>query len=79
VFVKVPAPRTVFGPYARLFAVPGARAFSLTGALARLPMATVGLGSVLLVAGETGSYALAGSVSGTLALSFALASPQWRG
>jgi MFS family permease len=77
VFVRVPAPRTVFGPYARLFAVPGARAFSLTGWLARVPMATVGLGSVLLVAGETGSYALAGAVSGTLALSFALASPQW--
>jgi MFS family permease len=77
VLLKVPAPRTVFAPYARLFAVPGARAFSLTGWLARLPMATVGLGSVLLVAGETGSYALAGAVSGTLALSFALASPQW--
>jgi MFS family permease len=77
VFMKLPAPRTVFGPYARLLAVPGARAFSLTGWLARLPMATVGLGSVLLVAGETGSYALAGAVSGTLALSFALGSPQW--
>jgi MFS family permease len=40
-------------------------------------MATVGLGSVLLVEGETGSYTLAGAVSGTLALSFAVASPQW--
>lgn len=75
--VKAPAPRTLFGPYARLFAVPGARAFSLAGWLARIPMATVGLGSILLVAGETGSYGLAGAVSGTLALSFALASPQW--
>ncbi len=77
VFVKIPAPRRVFGPYSRLFAVSGARAFSLTGSLARLPMSTAGLGSVLLVAGETGSYALAGSVSGALALSFSLASPQW--
>jgi MFS family permease len=77
VSAKVPASRTVFGPYRRLFAVPGARAFSLTGAVARLPMATAGLGTVLLVAGETGSYALAGSVSGTVALSFALATPQW--
>ena len=75
--VKAPAPRTLFSPYARLFAVPGARAFSLAGWLARIPMATVGLGSILLVAGETGSYGLAGAVSGTLALSFALASPQW--
>jgi MFS family permease len=71
------SPRTLFRPYARLFDVPGARAFSLAGWLARIPMATVGLGSILLVAGETGSYALAGAVSGTLALSFALASPQW--
>ena len=71
------SPRTLFSPYARLFDVPGARAFSLAGWLARIPMATVGLGSILLVAGETGSYALAGAVSGTLALSFALASPQW--
>jgi MFS family permease len=77
VSVKVLIPRTLFGPYARLFAVPGARAFSLAGWLARIPMATVGLGSILLVAGETGSYGLAGAVSGTLALSFALASPQW--
>jgi MFS family permease len=40
-------------------------------------MSTAGLGSVLLVEGESGSYALAGAVSGTLALSFAAASPQW--
>jgi MFS family permease len=71
------SPRTVFSPYARLFAVPGARAFSLAGWFARVPMATVGLGSVLLVEGETGSYGLAGAIAGTLSLSFALASPQW--
>ena len=71
------SPRTLLSPYARLFAVPGARAFSLAGWFARVPMATVGLGSVLLVEGETGSYTLAGAVSGTLALSFAVASPQW--
>jgi MFS family permease len=71
------SPRTVFTPYADLFAVPGTRAFSAAGLLARVPMATVGLGSVLLVEGETGSYTLAGAVSGALALSFAVASPQW--
>src|SRR4051794_32777182 len=71
------SPRTLFSPYARLFAVPGTRAFSLTGWFARVPIASVGLGSVLLIAGETGSYSLAGAVSGTLALSFAAASPQW--
>src|SRR3954453_20834179 len=71
------SPRTVFSPYARLFAAPGARAFSLAGWFARVPMATVGLGSALLVEGETGSYGLAGAIAGTLSLSFALASPQW--
>ncbi|MGY1601424.1 MFS transporter [Geodermatophilus sp. SYSU D00815] len=71
------SPRTLFQPYARLFAVPGAVAFSLAGWLARLPMPMVGLGTVLLVAGETGSYGLAGALSGTLALAFSVANPQW--
>jgi MFS family permease len=75
--MKVPAPSTVLAPYTDLFAVRGTRAFSLAGLIARVPMATVGLGSVLLVEGESGSYTLAGAVSGTLALSFAVASPQW--
>src|SRR3954465_273884 len=71
------SPRTVFRPYAALFAVPGSRLFSFVGWLARLPMPMVGLGSVLLVAGETGSYGLAGAVAGTLALAAAVFSPQW--
>ncbi|WNV75529.1 MFS transporter [Geodermatophilus sp. DSM 44513] len=68
---------SVFSPYARLFAVPGSRAFSFAGWVARLPIPMLGLGAVLLVAAETGSYGLAGAVSGTLALSFSVASPQW--
>ena len=71
------SPRTVFSPYTRLFAVPGARWFSLAGWIGRLPAPMLGLGAVLLVEGETGSYGLAGAVSGTLALSFGLAGPQW--
>src|SRR4051812_41766697 len=71
------SPRSVFVPYARLFRVPGALAFSLAGWLARLPIPMVGLGTVLLVVGETGSYGLAGTLSGVLALSFSIASPQW--
>jgi MFS family permease len=67
----------LLGPYGRLFAVPGAGAFSAAGWLARLPLSTTGLGAVLLVAGESGSYGLAGAVSGALALSFALVSPLW--
>ena len=71
------SPRTIFGPYARLFAVPGSMAFSFAGWLARLPMPILGLGAVLLVAGETGSYALAGGVAGALALAGSLVSPLW--
>ena len=71
------SPRTVFAPYGRLFTVPGSRAFALAGWIGRLPASTLGLGTVLLVEGETGSYALAGAVSGTLAAAFALASPLW--
>ncbi|WP_237496571.1 MFS transporter [Modestobacter sp. L9-4] len=67
----------VFAPYARLFTVPGTRAFSSAGLVARVPMATAGLGTVLLVEGQSGSYALAGAVAGTNALSFAVGSPQW--
>jgi hypothetical protein len=70
--------RTVFDPYVQIFrAVPGARAFSFAGWLARLPMPILGLGAVLLVAGATGSYGLAGAVAGTLALTGSLISPLW--
>ncbi|MCZ2858942.1 MFS transporter [Blastococcus sp. VKM Ac-2987] len=69
--------RTVFNPYRRLFAVPGALPFSLAGGVGRLPAPMLGLGAVLLVAQETGSYGLAGAVSGSLALSYGIAGPQW--
>ncbi|MGY1770109.1 MFS transporter [Blastococcus sp. SYSU D00813] len=71
------SPRTVFAPYARLFALPGARAFTAAGWVGRLPAPMLGLGAVLLVEGETGSYGLAGAVSGVLALCYGLAGPQW--
>jgi predicted MFS family arabinose efflux permease len=71
------SPRTVFSPYARLFTVPGSAAFSFAGWVGRLPAPMLGLGAVFLVEGETGSYGLAGAVSGTLALSFGVAGPLW--
>ncbi|MDQ3897129.1 MAG: MFS transporter [Actinomycetota bacterium] len=71
------SPRTVFSPYTRLFAVPGAASFSFAGWVGRLPAPMLGLGAVLLVEGETGSYGLAGAVSGTLALSYGVAGPLW--
>ena len=41
------------------------------------PRRCSGLGAVLLVEGETGSYGLAGAVSGMLALAYGIAGPQW--
>ncbi|WP_409330343.1 MFS transporter [Trujillonella humicola] len=71
------SPRTLFSPYARLFDLPGARAFTVAGGFARLPAPMLGLGAVLLVQSESGSYGLAGAVSGVLALSYGIAGPQW--
>ena len=51
------SPRTVFSPYLRLFAaVPGARAFSFAGWLARLPMPILGLGACGLWAVRHGTF-----------------------
>ena len=61
--------------YWHTLSVPGAAAFSMTGALARLPQAMVGLGSVLLLTGLHRSYTLAGLVAGAVAICQGLASP----
>jgi predicted MFS family arabinose efflux permease len=53
----------VLTTYRRALALPGAWQFSLTGFVARLPIAMIGLGIVLLISTETGSYALAGLLS----------------
>ena len=62
-------------PYHRILSLPGAFAFSSTGLLARLPLSMAGLGLVLLVSHRTGSYGLAGSVSGVYVLGAALSAP----
>ena len=71
------SPRTFFRPYRVLFAVPGARPLVAAGLLARLPMPMVGLGTVLLVAAESGRYGLAGAISGTGVLAYSVLSPRW--
>ena len=48
--------------YRQVLTIPGAWVFSVGGLLARLPMAMVSLGIVLLVSSRTGSYGLAGAV-----------------
>jgi MFS family permease len=65
----------MFGTYRRVLAVPGAAKFSLAGFVARLPISMHTLGTVLLVAHTTGSYAWAGAVSAFLVLAQALVAP----
>ncbi|WBB59042.1 MFS transporter [Streptomyces sp. WMMC500] len=50
------------GPYRRLFAVPGARAFTVGNLVARLPMGMFSVSAVIMIAERYGSYALAGAV-----------------
>ncbi|KRF36035.1 MFS transporter [Nocardioides sp. Soil805] len=54
--------------YRRVLSRPGALRFSSAGLLARLPISMVTLGVVLLVEDRTGSYGLAGTVSGVVVL-----------
>jgi MFS family permease len=65
----------MLGPYRRVLSVPGGAAFSVAGFVARVPISMQTLGTVLLVAATSGSYALAGSVSAALALAEAAFSP----
>ena len=58
--------------YRSALSLPGTFRFSSTGFLARLPIAMVGLGIVLLVSETTGSYAAAGALSAAFQLPAAL-------
>lgn len=62
--------------YLDLFRVPGSVAFCVFGVVGRMPMSMLGIGTVLMLSGITGSYGLAGAVTGTLALSGAIAMPR---
>lgn len=63
------------GPYRRLFALPGTRAFTAGNLLARLPMGMFGISAVMMIAGQRGSYALAGAVTATGMAATALVAP----
>jgi MFS family permease len=62
--------------YRALLAAPGTSGFALAGLLARLPLPMTGIGIITLLAQLRGGYALAGAVSATFVLVYALASPQ---
>jgi MFS family permease len=61
--------------YGPLLRTPGALAFSLAALVGRLPIAMLGIGTVLLVQDRRGSYALAGLVSAAYAAGDAVLGP----
>lgn len=71
----VPYGARVLSPYRNLLATPGGKRFSGSAFIARLPIAMVNLGFVLLVVAENGSYGLAGAIAATFQLVNAVASP----
>lgn len=66
-----------WGSYAAVLSDPKARAFTLAGLLARLPLSMTGLGIVLLVSLTTGSFGRAGLVTACTTLTAAVALPWW--
>ena len=62
-------------PYARMFALPGAKAFCLSAALARLPMSMMSLGIVLALNHLYDNWTIAGSMSGAYILAVAAVTP----
>lgn len=63
-------------PYAVVYAHPGTKMFSISGALARFPMAMVSLGIILMIETLYDSYALGGAVSAAYVIAQAICSPQ---
>ena len=62
-------------PYLQVLRTPHAWPMVLAAFVGRLPLSMVGLGCVLLVADETGSYGLGGAVAATGAVTTALSGP----
>jgi MFS family permease len=65
----------VANPYLQVLRTPHALPMVLAAFIGRLPLSMVGLGCVLLVASETGSYGLGGAVAACGAVTTALAGP----
>jgi MFS family permease len=69
-----PSPRTT-SPYARLFALPGAKAFCISGAFARLPISMISLGIVLALNHLYNNWTIAGIMSAAYILAAAAVTP----
>jgi MFS family permease len=63
--------------YRSLVAPPGRRTMVLSGWLGRFPKSAFGLGTVLLVAGSSGDYALSGATAAVLSIALAVVGPRW--
>ncbi|RSS73317.1 MFS transporter, partial [Streptomyces sp. WAC05292] len=58
-----------------MFTLPGTRAFTAGNLLARLPMGMFAVSAIMMIAGQRGSYALAGAVTATGLGATALVAP----
>ena len=66
----------MIGRYQQLFQAKENQRFVIAGLLARLSLPMMGIGIITLLAQLKGSYTLAGLVSATFVLTYALLSPQ---
>jgi len=62
--------------YREIFAVPGVLGLVVSGTIARLTYAMMGIGIITMLVMQTGHYGLAGTVAGTFTLSSALIAPR---
>jgi len=62
--------------YREIFAVPGVLGLVISGTIARLTYAMMGIGIITMLVMQTGHYGLAGTVAGTFTLSSALIAPR---
>jgi MFS family permease len=61
--------------YRQVFAGNSAWRFSTAGFIARLPISMVGIGVLMYVEAERGSYAIAGAISGSISIAAAIGGP----
>ncbi len=69
--------RSFLAPYAALLRPPGRRGLVASAWLGRFPKSSLGLGTILMIALLSNSYAMAGAVSAVFAFALALSGPQW--
>ncbi|MDO8646139.1 MAG: MFS transporter [Candidatus Planktophila sp.] len=69
----------MFSAYSTLARSPGAMKFSLFGLIGRMPISMDSLALIFIVVAASDSYALAGALSATAAITMSIAMPYWSG